>query len=327
MLRFHNCVATLALWILMSVCASAQNLWKSPTPATVSTWMWGPGGAGIAPHPPFEFVKEKTGGTNPKVEVRDAAGNTWTVKFGSEVHSDAFAARLLNALGYAAEPTFFVAAGSMNGPHDLKRAKHYISRDGSFRNASFKMHERLAGSGANKETWSWVKNPYLGSRELGGLKVVVMLTSNWDTKDSRDGEGSNNEIISPRSSGDSSDWLAVTDWGASFGKAGGFFQRNRWDWFGYRAQTGNFVRLESNGDVVWGFKGKHGQDIRDGVGLDDIRWLLPYLSQITDEELEAGLAASGSSASVAHEFTRLIRERIVQLQRIVELARSRQAAK
>jgi hypothetical protein len=327
MLRFDRWAATLALWILMGVCAPAQTLWKPPAPATASTWMWGPGGEGIAPRPPFEFIKEKTGGTNPKVEVRDAAGRTWTVKFGSEVHSDTFAARLLNALGYAAEPTSFVAAGSISGIHDLKRANHFISRDGSFRNASFKMHERVTGTDTNKETWSWVENPYLGSRELGGLKIVIMLTSNWDTKDSRDGEGSNNKIIHPRSVHDSSEWLAVTDWGASFGKAGGFFQRDRWDWLGYGAQTGSFVRLASNGDVVWGFKGKHGQDITDGVGLDDIRWILPYLSEISDEELKAGLAASGASARVSDEFTRLIRERIVQLQRIVELWQSRQAAK
>jgi len=323
MLNFHRCIVTLGLWILTSVCARAQVLWKEPQPAKVSDWTSGPGGQETAPHPPFQFVKEKLGGTNPKVEIRDAVGRLWTAKFGSEVHSDTFAARLLNALGYAAEPTFFVTSGSISGVHDLTRAKHFISRDGSFRSASFKLHQRDA-SFDGKGAWSWLDNPFVGSRELGGLKIVVMLASNWDTKDARDGEGSNTAIIRPRSAADSPAWFAVTDWGASFGKSGSFFQRDRWDWVGYRAQTPSFVRLASNGNVEWGFKGKHGPDITAGVGLEDIRWLLPYLSRIADEDLEAGLAASGASTPVAREFTRLIRERILQLHRIAEPAGARQ---
>ena len=35
----------------------------------------------------------------------------WTVKFG-EVHSDVFASRLLLAVGYLTEPTYFVNRGS-----------------------------------------------------------------------------------------------------------------------------------------------------------------------------------------------------------------------
>jgi hypothetical protein len=48
-------------------------------------------------------------GTNPKIKVRDAEGDRWTVKFGGENHSDVFASRVLNALGYTAEPSYFVA--------------------------------------------------------------------------------------------------------------------------------------------------------------------------------------------------------------------------
>jgi hypothetical protein len=326
MLSLCRCAGALGIWILVSVCASAQILWKEPQQVRISGWTSGPGGEELAPHPPFQFVKEKAGGTNPKVEVRDAAGEIWTAKFGSEVHSDTFGARFLSALGYAAEPTFFIADGSITGIHDLKRAKHYISKDGSFRNASFKLHLRGSGPDTGNASWSWVDNPFLGSRELGGLKIVVMLTSNWDVKDARDGEGSNNGIIHPRSSSDSS-WFAVTDWGASLGKSGGFFQRDRWDWNGYRVQTPRFVRLAPNGNVDWGFKGKHGEDITRGVGVEDIRWLLPYLSRITDEDLQAGLKASGASNPVSREYTRLLRARILQLQRIVELSGAREAAK
>src|SRR5947209_1658318 len=159
---------TLALFTFVGICATAQVLWREPRVATPSDWTWGPGGQELAPRPPFEFVKEKLGGTNPKVEVRDAGGTLWTVKFGSEVHADTFAPRLLNALGYAAEPTFFVRSGSASGVHDLKRARHFIAKDGSFQNARFQLREHRTKKDADNQPWSWVDNPFVGTHELSG---------------------------------------------------------------------------------------------------------------------------------------------------------------
>src|SRR5262249_37641249 len=135
--------------------------------------------------------------------------------------------------------------------------------------------------------WLWAQNPFVGSHELNGLKILIMLASNWDTKDARDGEdGSNNAIVRRNSAENSAEWYAVTDWGASFGVSGGFFKRARWDWNGYYSQTSRFVRLAPDGTLKWGFKGKHGQDITAGVSVEDVRWLAPYLARISDEDLK-----------------------------------------
>ena len=131
MINYRGFAGNLILCAFAGVCANAQVLWRDPPPSTVSDWTWGPGGEEMAPRPPFQFLKEKFTGTNPKVEVRDAAGSLWTVKFGAEVNADTFAPRLLNAVGYAAQPTFFVRSGSIGGVHDLKRAKYFVSKDGS----------------------------------------------------------------------------------------------------------------------------------------------------------------------------------------------------
>ena len=88
---------------LLACCASAANLsapenrvlWREPPPMSDADWVWGPGGRERAPLPPFQFLKENMGGTNPKVNVRDARGALWVVKFGGEVHTEVFAARLL----------------------------------------------------------------------------------------------------------------------------------------------------------------------------------------------------------------------------------------
>jgi len=310
----------LTLCALISGYAAAQTLWKEPKPISVSDWTWGPGGQAMAPRPPFEFVKEKMTGTNPKIEVRDAAGRLWTAKFGAEVHADTFSARLLTAVGYAAVPTYYVERGTVTGTRDLKQARYFIAKDGSFKSARFKLKEHHAKSEEESQVWSWIDNPFMGTRELGGLKILIMLASNWDTKDSRDGDGSNNEII--QFAAESPAWYAVTDWGASFGKSGGLFRRDRWDWNAYHVQSSRFVRLTSSGKLEWGFKGKHRADITAGVGLDDIRWLLPYLSRITDEDLVAGLRASGASGPVAQYYTQSIRARIDQLQSVAQFQRA-----
>ena len=150
---------------------------------------------------------------------------------------------------------------------------------------------------------------------------MMMLTSNWDAKDSRDGDGeSNNHKIDGT-------WYAVTDWGATMGKTGGYFSRDRWDWIAYRAQTPKFVRATPDGNLVWGFHGKHGQDITGGIAVEDIRWLLSYLSRVSDEGLETGLTASGASPAVAREFSGCIRARIAQLQSVADTSPVKRAAK
>jgi hypothetical protein len=318
--HYRYCVFALSLVVLASAPARSQTLWKEPPPASMSDWTWGPGGPDSVPRPPFTFLKEKMDGTNPKVEVRDAANRTWVVKFGSEVHSDTFAPRLLHVLGYAATPTYYVGEGAISGVHGLKRAKHFVSKNGAFRNARFKLHHGDSAGSANV-TWSWAENPFVGSHELGGLKILMMLTSNWDAKDSRDGDGESNNHTIDRT------WYAVTDWGASMGKTGGYFSRNRWDWIGYRAQTAAFVRATPEGNPVFGFKGKHGQDIATGIRVEDVRWLLTYLSRVTDEGLQAGFVASGASPAVASEFATCIRARIDQLQRVAGYSAVERAAK
>ena len=47
-----------------------------------------------------------------------------------------------------------------------------------------------------EHSWAWNDNPFVGTRELHGLKMLVMLLSNWDTKDRRDvARGSNTAIF------------------------------------------------------------------------------------------------------------------------------------
>lgn len=322
-----------ATWFFISLAAglpcaasdSAHVLWQPPGTITIRDWIWGPGGENRAPKPPFEFIEEDRNGTNAKIRVRDAKGDQWVVKFGGENHSDVFASRLLFALGYVAEPNYFVASGVVTGAHDLRRARPFIAKDGSFAYARFKLRDHKALAHAQGYAWSWNDNPFAGSRELNGLKILLMLTSNWDAKDARDGKGSNTSVYSkPGSAGEL--YYAFDDWGATMGRWGGFFKRDKWDPEGFQKQTKDFARLAVDQTIEWGYRGKHGKDIASGIGATDVQWLLTYLSRVTDEELRAGLRASGASGSTIETYTRCLRERIAQLERLSAPPASQTAA-
>jgi len=296
-----------------------EILWNDPKPATLADWIWGPGGEALAPRPPFRFIKENLGGTNPKIDVVDARGAMWIVKFGGEVRTETFSARFLSAVGYVTEPIYFVPSGIIAGAHDLKRARPFVSKGGQFRCARFKLRDESKLAYADDFQWSWIANPFLGSHELNGLKILMMLLSNWDAKDTRDGDGSNTAVFLQPASQPPTYLYSFTDWGASLGSWGGFFKRDKWDVSAYERQTRDFIKDVRNGTIVWGYDGKHGHDIADGITLSDVRWLLPYLSRITDEELRAGFVASGATVATAERFTRSLRSRIAQMERITEI--------
>lgn len=291
-------------------------IWQAPGNITVNDWTWGQGGAARAPKPPFEFMEEDLKGTNAKIRVRDAKGDQWIVKFGGENHSEVFASRLLYAMGYVAQPSYFVARGVITGAHNLRRAKPFLRKDGAFTYARFKLRDHKALAHVDGQVWSWNDNPFVGTKELNGLKILLMLTSNWDAKDARDGEGSNTSVYAKPGSAGNQLYYAFDDWGASMGKWGGFFDRDKWNQSGFREQTKDFARITPGQTIAWGYRGKHDEDVKSGISVDDVRWLLTYLAGVTDEKVRAGLRASGARETDITTYTQSIRDRIAQLERL-----------
>ena len=65
--------------------------------------------------------------------------------------------------------------------------------------------------------WKWFENPFIGTRELNGLRVVMALLNNWDLI------SENNKIYDV----DGQRRYIVSDLGASFGKSGNEFTRKK----------------------------------------------------------------------------------------------------
>src|SRR5689334_341083 len=119
--------------------ALPKMLWHEPRQVSLQDWICGPGGCDRTPKEPFQFLREDARGTNPKVTVKDSAGRTWSVKFGAEVIPECFASRFVTALGYLAEPTYFVPEGKIVGIEKLQRAHNFVKKDGTFRKGRFEM--------------------------------------------------------------------------------------------------------------------------------------------------------------------------------------------
>ena len=79
------------------------------------------------------------------------------------------------------------------------------------------------------------------------------------------------------------------------------------------------MRNSGGQTVEWGYRGKHVEDITTGISVDDIGWLLACRSRTTDEEVPAGLRASGAAPTDVDIYTQAIRERITQLEGISEV--------
>ena len=300
--------------LALPACAAdpARLLWQAPRTMTIEDWECGPGGCGQAPAPPFHFLGEDTGGTSPKISLRDRNGRTWSAKFGAEVIPECFGARFVSALGYFTESTYFVARGVVEDVSNLHRSRRVVKKDGTFARARFQLRDAKDFQFLKGRTWAWDENPFRGTHELAGLKIVMMLLSNWDAKDARDGDESNNNVFrAPQGL-----LYSVYDWGASLGRWGSVLRRDQSDCSAYFEDSAGFVRGVRRGAIEWGFTGKHGDDLKRGITVDDVRWLLPYLLRITPEQLRAGLQASGATGRQTGCWAGAIAERIRQLQAV-----------
>jgi hypothetical protein len=299
--------------------SSRHVLWRDPGAIETLDMGDGPGGAVGRPVAPFRFLEEHASGSQPCVSVLDAHNRRWRVKWGNEVRSENFAVRLAWACGYFAETTYYVASGEIEDCEGLQRASGCIDTGGRFSEARFELEDPEVRMLFEEHSWAWNDNPFVGTPQLQGLKILVMLLSNWDAKDRRDvARGSNTAIFEHHVPGRrrrEARYL-ITDWGGSMGRWGGtIVTRDRWDPEGFEAQTPQFVTGVNNGLVQFGYTGQRTADMSAGITIEDTAWLYRYLGRITDAQLRDALEASGASADDVDRYARALRERISQLGR------------
>ena len=284
--------------LLLAVAA----LWWDPGPIESLDLAAGPGGTQRAPQPPFTFEKEELAGTSPKIVVRDGRGARWMVKFGPEVKGETFATRFAWAAGYITEPTYYVREGQIEGAGNLGRAAQFV-QNGRFTDARFELRDPSVYRVVPGKTWSFGDRDLKDTKELSGLKLVVMLVSNWDIKP---------ENLAVVEAG-GRQHNAITDWGASMGRAGDFSYRSKWDCAAYSEQTQHWIDGAGDGYVSFNYAGKQRDQITQGIRVEHVKWFMDRMSKLSDAQIRAGLAASGAAAEETGCFAAALGRRLGQL--------------
>ena len=302
----------------------APVLWRDPGDMRKRDLYYGPGSEALAPKPPFKFVKEIQEGGMPKFDVEDARGVKWRVKLGEEAQAETASSRLVWAAGYNAEESYYFNRANIDGMKKLSRGQKYVQGN-SVVGARFEPRRDNIKRG---KEWSWRDNPFKNTRELNGLKTMMVMLNNWDTFKK------NNKVLHDKDTNEAR--YTVTDLGATMGKAAGAgagrSKNNVRDYTRTR-----FVK-KVDGDNV-----KFAYDIRPKklglfsvfyppyyirqhkatntmkqVPVSDAAWIGARLAQLSDEQLRDAFRAAGYDRATQDAYARAFRNRINQLNKLHE---------
>jgi len=297
--------------------AGIAVLWRDPSDIASRNLYYGPGGTEHQPHGPYTFVKEDLDGTNPKFVVTYTDGVKWKVKLGVEARPETVADRITWSVGYFTNEDYFLADLHVeNLPPRLHRGQKLIGPDGVFHNVRLKREskeEKKVG------IWHWRLNPFSGSRELNGLKVVMATINNWDLKDI------NNAIYRE---GPDLDYV-VSDLGASFGTAGPNWPHSKAKGNLESYTRSKFIRNVTADRVDFRvparprwllmvnpkeyLKGVRLEWVCRNIPRDDARWMGQLLARLSPEQIRDAFRGAGYSPEEVEAFAKLLQERITAL--------------
>ena len=299
-------------------------LWSDPGNIAARDLFFGPGGKDHVPKLPVKFVSEDREGGNPKFDVVDAEGRKWRAKVGLEAQPEIVATRLLWAVGYVANENYFVPDLVVTGlPAHLHRGQEFVHPGGHVSNVRLQQHPSGKHKGKREGNWEWRHNPFVGTREFDGLRVMMALISNWDLT-------TGNTAIREDKQGE--ELYEVSDVGSSFGKNGrSFFDSTSKNSLpAYRAS--DFIAKVTPGYVDFHFPvrppilfifnlktyielsrphwiGRH-------VPRDHVRWIAGLLSQLSPIQIRDAFRAAGYSPQEVEEYAIALEHRIVRLSQL-----------
>ena len=297
-------------------------LWRDPGNMRKRDLYYGPGSEALAPKPPFRFIKEVKEGGMPKFDVEDARGVKWRVKLGEEAQAETAASRLVWAAGYNAEESYYFNRANIDGIKKLSRGQKYV-QGSSVVGARFEPRRENIKRG---KEWGWRDNPFKNTRELNGLKTMMVLVGNWDTFKK------NNKVLHDKDTNEAR--YTVTDLGASMGKAAGIgagrSKNNVRDYTRAR-----FVKKVDGDNVKFSYdlhpkklgllsalyppyfvRQHKATKTMNKVPVSDAAWIGAKMAELSDDQLRDAFRAAGYDRSAQDAYARAVRNRINQLNRL-----------
>ena len=199
----------------------------------------------------------------------------------------------------------------VEGLPELRRGQQFVINGDLVRGARLKRKDKKIKKIGN---WDWFKNPFDGTRELNGLRVMMALINNWDLKEV------NNWVYKV----DGEQRYVVSDLGATFGKTGNSISRSKSDPEGYMKTK--FIDKANDDEVDFEMRSRpflptvvnvpnykqrtKMQEITKNIPRADAKWLGHLLGQLTEQQIRDCFRAAGYSAAEVDGYAREVQQRI-----------------
>jgi hypothetical protein len=273
--------------------AQLAQLWVQPDRSR--DLYWGVGGNRLAPDPtaPYSVIEIKRSGFSRGYTVTDKAGHQWSVKFPPEASTEVVASRLHWGLGYHQPPIYLLTdwtAAKATSPNPQLPARFRASKP------------NLHGLDATG-TWSYYRNPFVGTPQLQGLLVLQAMLGNSDLKDDNNATYALTEAFEGART-----WYVARDLGHTFGRTG-VVDAPRGDIQVFDETP--FITGVVNGRVTLDWRGRHAALFRD-IKPSDVRWICTRLSTLTDRQWQDAFRAGGFDDQTTARFIRRLKQKIAQ---------------
>jgi len=179
------------------------------------------------------------------------------------------------------------------------------------------------------EQWDWSKNPFKGTRELNGLKTMIVLLNDWDVLKQ------NNKILHVKDrSGKVESRYTVADLDTTLGAAGGF-GRHRSENNVQDFERRRMVSKVEKGTVKFNYdlkpkkfglislfyppyylRQRKATNAMNRVPLEHAAWIGSQLAQLSDNQLRDTFRAAGYDRATTEQYVRAMRGRINELNRL-----------
>lgn len=303
-----------AIFVFFTIPVFSQKTSKKNNSVKAEPIMWesvnvskrdlliGPGGKQMQPDVrQVTFIKEEKGGSTKKFRIRDAAGRVWVTKHDHEAQSETAAVRLIWGLGYKTEINYLVPSLTIPGK-------------GTFKNVRLEARpENVDREGR----WNWRDNPFAGTDQLMGLKIMMAFLNNWDLKT----EDNNIILEVEKSNGNKEVQYVISDLGATFGRTGYVNLPIIWR-FGRHINRpdeyskSKFIdKVNKSGRVEFSYAGRN-PDLFDNIKVEETRWITNLLSQLSDKQIRDAFRAANYTPTEMNLLTQAVRRKIGELEKI-----------
>lgn len=299
----------LVIIALLASIAGAQDKKAKPLPNGKAV-MWekvnikgrdllhGPGGRNMMPDlSSVTFIKEEKKGHNKKYRIKDGSGRTWVAKLGREAQPETATVRLLWALGYKTEINYLVPSITIPGKGTFKNVRLEARPDDI---------ERL-------DEWKWKENPFNGTRELQGLKMMMVFFNNWDVLDLQ------NQVLEVDGKHGTELHYIVSDLGSTLGRLGNnnfpiIYRLGRSTNKPNHYSKSKFIKGAKDGEVILAYKGKN-RGLFKHIKVEHGRWLADLLMELEDRQIRDAFRAANYSPGDIDILTGAVKRRISDLDR------------